>query len=189
MYQEIQKKLATKLSRKRYEHSLRVSETATALAERFGADTDQARLAGLLHDSARDLPNNILLQMAQAFGIVMNDVEKIEPVLLHAPLGAKIAQVEYGVSDIAILQAISLHTTGGPYMALLDKIIYVADVIEPGRSFPGVDELRLLAQKDLDTALLAAYDHSLRYLLMCQGLIHPATIEGRNALIIEKKYK
>ncbi len=189
MYQKIQKKLAAKLSRKRYEHSLRVSETAATLAERFGVDINQARLAGLLHDNARDLPNNILLQMAQAFGIVLNDVERFEPVLLHAPLGAKIAQAEYGVGDTTILHAISLHTTGGPYMTLLDKIIYVADAIEPGRSYPGVDEIRLAAQKDLDTVLLATYDHSLRYLLICQGLIHPATIEGRNALIIEKKYK
>ncbi len=184
-YETITKKLAQRLSAKRYKHSMGVSETAVILAERFGADTNKAQTAGILHDCAREIPRNTLLQRAEAFGIVVDDVERQEPVLLHAPLGAEVARVEYGIDDIEICRAIVSHTVGGPEMTLLDKIIYLADFIEPGRSCPGVDKLRLLAEKDLEAALLAAYDQTLRYIVGEGGLIHPATVAGRNSLLIK----
>ncbi|MDT8902233.1 bis(5'-nucleosyl)-tetraphosphatase (symmetrical) YqeK [Anaeroselena agilis] len=175
------------LSPKRLEHSRGVSETAAVLAAKYGADVGKARLAGLLHDCARGMPSNILLQVAAASGIVVNDVEKREPMLLHAPVGAMIASRDFGVDDPEVLAAIRWHTTGGPSMALLDEIVFLADYIEPARSFPGVDRLRELAGEDLPVALLAAYDQTLSHLLAERRLIHPATVEGRNALLMKIK--
>jgi predicted HD superfamily hydrolase involved in NAD metabolism len=185
-YEHILEVLETRLSSKRFEHSVRVSQQAVRLAEQFGGEIHQARLAGILHDCAREIPNNYLVQKAEALGIVPDSVERSQPVLLHAPLGAKLAQLNYGVIDAAVLQAIVWHTTGGPDMTLLDKIIYVADCIEPGRSFPGVDKLRLLAETDLEATLLAAYNHSIAYMLAEHELIHTSTIEGRNALLLQR---
>ena len=185
----ILEQLTKELSPKRLAHSQGVSETAASLAARYGADISKARLAGLLHDCARGMPSNILLQVAGASGIVVNDVEQREPMLLHAPVGAVIARRDYGVDDPEVLAAIRWHTTGGPAMALLDEIIFLADYIEPTRSFPGVDRLRALAGENLHAALLAAYDQTIRHLLAEQWLIHPATVEGRNALLTKMKRK
>jgi predicted HD superfamily hydrolase involved in NAD metabolism len=187
IYTDTIDKLRSRLSPKRFQHSQGVSQTAEKLAERYGADPGKALLAGILHDCAREIPSNNLLHTAQAFGIVVSDIERLEPVLLHARLGARIAQTEYGINDPEILQAITLHTTGGPEMSLLDKIIFLADYIEPGRDFPGVDKLRSVAELDLDRAVIAAYDQTIRYLVSQQGLMHPATIEGRNALLIKMR--
>jgi predicted HD superfamily hydrolase involved in NAD metabolism len=108
---------------------------------------------------------------------------------LHAPVGAVIAHRDYGVDDPEVLAAIRWHTTGGPEMSLLDEIVFLADYIEPGRTFPGVDRLRALAAASLPEALLAAYDQTLGYLIAGGGLIHPATMEGRNALLMKLKKK
>ncbi|MCM0758307.1 bis(5'-nucleosyl)-tetraphosphatase (symmetrical) YqeK [Sporomusa sphaeroides DSM 2875] len=182
-YNQVMDKLSQVLSAKRFQHSLGVSQTAGKLAGRFGVDVQTARLAGLLHDCARNISSDSLLQKAEAFAIVMNDVERCQPVLLHAPVGAFLANTEYGVDDPDILAAIRLHTTGGRTMSTLAKIIYLADCIEPGRKFPGVDKLRRLADADLNAALLAAFDQSLYYVIEQGLLIHPATIEGRNYLL------
>lgn len=186
---EIKRKLEQQLSAKRYKHTLGVSDIAVQLAQRFGCDVHKARLAGLLHDCAREMSVEDLLSKAREFGIVLDDVEKYEPVLLHAPIAGYLAKVCYGIEDEEIIQAVSLHTTGSAKMTQLDKIIYLADMIEPGRSFPGVEELRLLAEKDLDKALLASLEQSILHVLKGKGLIHPGTIEARNQLIMKKTKK
>ena len=186
-FNQLTQKLSQNLSAKRFHHSLGVSETAIDLAAWYGADIDKAKLAGLLHDCGRAVPSNNLLPTAAAFGIVVSDVEYCQPVLLHAPVGACVAQAEYGITDSQILKAIALHTTGGPNLSLLEKIIYLADFIEPGRSFPGVDKLRGLALADLDMAMIAAYDQSVAYMLEQGVLIHPASIEGRNFLLLQRQ--
>lgn len=185
-FSQAKDKLSQVLSPKRFSHSMGVSQTAADLAVRFGENIEKARLAGLLHDCARNLPSNNLLQMAETFAIVMNDVERCQPMLLHAPLGAYLAQKEYGVEDPEILAAIRLHTTGGQNMSTLEKIIYLADCIEPSRDFPGVAKLRSLAATDLNAALLVAFDQSLHYVIEQGLLIHPATMEGRNYLLLRK---
>lgn len=184
--EQIMAKLKRQLSQKRLTHSANVSKTAEELAKRYGADQKKAKLAGILHDCAREISTPELLQMSKAFGIVVNQVELSMPVLLHAALGAKLARREYNVEDEAVLRAITLHTTGDANMTLLDKIIYLADCIEPARKYPGVETLRILAAEDLDKALLAALDHSLNYIVSQQGLIHPATVAARNDLLISK---
>jgi len=175
--------LTKRLSPKRLRHSIGVSQTAESLAVRFDCDKEKARLAGLLHDLAREVPVNDLLPRAQAFGIVVCDIESAEPILLHAPLAAKMVQAEFGIDDAEIIQAIIVHTTGALNMTLLDKIIYLADAIEPGRSFEGADEIRKMAQTDLDKALLSALDQSICYIVKRGGLIHPATIAARNQIL------
>ena len=184
-YTEITSELTKRLSPKRFRHSVGVSQTAQSLAVRFGCDKDKAKLAGLLHDLAREVPRNELLPRAQAFGIVVCDIERIEPVLLHASLAAKMAQAEFGINDKEILQAIILHTTGGLNMTMLDKIICLADAIEPNRSFKDADEIRKVAHNDLDKALLMALDQSICYIVKRGGLIHPATITARNQILLK----
>jgi predicted HD superfamily hydrolase involved in NAD metabolism len=185
MMEEIREKLAKTLSSKRLKHCVGVSKTAVRLAKLYGADAEKAGLAGLVHDCAREMSNNILLQMVEAFGIVVTDVDKREPVLLHAPVGALVASRDYGVQDSEVLQAITRHTTGGPGMSLLDNIIFLADFIEPGRSYPGVEKLRVLAGKNLRRALIAAYDQTVEHVIAKGGLLHPATVAGRNALLVK----
>lgn len=175
--------LEQRLSPRRFQHSLAVSHTAAKLAKHYGADAEKAQLAGLLHDYARELPTNSLLKKCENFGIVMHTADRKDPVILHAPLGAELVARELAIDDKEIYQAIALHTTGGANMSLLDKIIYLADCIEPHRHYPGVDKLREAAEVDLDFALFAAFDHSLLYLIDQKSWIHPNTIAARNDLL------
>lgn len=187
LFEEILQKLTLQLSAKRLKHSLGVSQTAEVLTQRFGADTNKAKIAGILHDCAKEMKSRDLLAMANSAGIVIDFIEKEVPVLLHAKMGAHLAKVEYGILDEDILQAICLHTVGGPEMTTLDKIIYLADFIEPNRSFSGVEKLRKIVEKaTLDEALLAAYDQSIAFVIDTGGLLHPATVSGRNRLLIKK---
>lgn len=187
--EEIKKTLQQKLTPKRYAHSLGVSKTAGVLASRFKGAESKARLAGLLHDCARELPEKELLQAALQMDREITLLERHVPVLLHAPLGAVVAQKQYQVNDAAVCRAIGLHTTGGPGMTLLDKILYLADIIEPGRDFPGVEDLRKMAEYDLDKALLAAFDRSIVYMIKKSGAIHPDTIIARNEILLGIQHK
>lgn len=182
-YIELEAKLQQTLSAKRFCHSVGVQQAARELAARFGADTQKAGVAGLLHDCAREMSSDHLLKRAGDFGIVVGSLERGSPVLLHAAISAGIAALEYGIRDEEIKQAIALHTTGGPNMSLLEKIIFLADYIEPHRDFPGVEKLRKLALADLDQAVLAAFDQTICHLIHKRMVIHIATIEGRNALL------
>lgn len=183
-YEDVKTKLQGSLPRHRYLHSLGVAEVAVQLAQLYGGDVDKVYLAGLLHDCAKGFGNAQLLQTALAFGIVRNDTEKVYPDLLHGPVGALLAWKEYGVDDAEILTAIALHTLGSEEMGLLAKIIYLADFIEPGRNFPGADDLRILAFQDLNRAVLQAMDNTIAYVLR-QGMpLHPQTVRARNGLLL-----
>lgn len=179
--------LARKLSPLRYRHSQGVASYAAELALKYKGEISKARLAGLLHDYARDLPEEKLLTLAEEAGLISCEVERRLPVLLHGPVGAYLIQKELGLNDKEILQAISRHTVGSPDMTLLDKIIYLADALEPGRLYPGVDVLRRLAEEDLDKALLKALESSISYVLAKGQLLHPATVEARNYLLLNLK--
>ncbi len=172
------------LGNKRLEHSLAVSDMAAGLAELYGADRQQAALAGLLHDCARDLPSEELLAMARQNGVPVDDVEEVMPVLLHAPVGALLARRRFGVQDKAVLRAIALHTLGDETMTLLDKIVFVADKVAPGRRFPGVEELRQIAQQNLDRALLCCFDAAIILSVRRGELIHPRAVQARNGINI-----
>lgn len=179
-------KLKESMTESRFKHSLGVMETSMILARRYGANTEKAELAGLIHDCARDIPLDKQLKMAENFGILLDDIQKHEPVLIHGPLGAEIARDVFDIHDEEILNAVRLHTTGDKNMTLLEKIIFISDYIEPGRCFPGVENLRVKAFKDLDEALTAAFDSTVRYVMERQGLLHPRTVNARNYILLCK---
>ncbi|MBA2441654.1 MAG: bis(5'-nucleosyl)-tetraphosphatase (symmetrical) YqeK [Rubrobacter sp.] len=154
----------SRLSEKRYGHTLRVAETAVSLAEAHGTDPHRARLAGLLHDAAREMSQQDLLRTAERWHLPVDDFERDRPVLLHGPVAAGLARRELGVEEEAVLGAVRAHTTGEPGMDDLSLLLYVADKIEPGRDYPGIEGLRELAHRDLHAAtariLRSTRDHN-----------------------------
>jgi len=171
------------LDSKRYTHSLRVMDTTVRLAGIYGADREKAAVAGLLHDCAREVPGERLLALARQHALEITKVEEALPVLLHAPVGALMARWDFGVHNIAVLRAISRHTLGGVSMSLLDKIVFVADKVEPGRRFPGVQKLRDEAEQDLDRALLRCFDMAINLSVQKGEPVHPLTVMARNQLL------
>lgn len=162
---EIRKHLKKKLNPMRYEHTLGVSYTCMALAMRYSADLDQAEMAGLLHDCAKRYDDVTIIRKCQARGVELTESELRAPAVIHAKLGAWMAEHKYGITDPEILSAIACHTTGKPAMSLLDKILYVADYIEPRRDkAPNLPVLRRLAFEDLDEALYQILDSTRNYL-------------------------
>lgn len=185
-FSEMKQELAARLKKSRYEHSLGVANTAVFLAERFGVSTEQARIAGLLHDCAREFRNEDMQAEADRRGICYGPVERQMPLLLHAYIGAKRIAECYGVQDAMIAQAIHRHTVGGPGMTKLDKIIYFADMIEPTRAYPGVEELRRLAREaSLDAMLFAGLSQSIAFVVNKRHLIHPDTVLARNEILLK----
>ena len=149
----------------RYQHTLGVMYTAASMAMRYGEDVEKAMIAGLLHDCAKCLSHQKRLSVCKKNNIPITKVEMQNPVLLHAKVGAFYAKEKYGVEDVDILSAITYHTTGRPNMSLLEKIIYVADYIEPHRKkLPRLDEIRKIAFIDLDRAIYMILENSLSYL-------------------------
>jgi predicted HD superfamily hydrolase involved in NAD metabolism len=152
-----------RLSDKRYAHTLRVAETAERLAKLHGLDSERARLAGLLHDTAREVGKEELLRVAEEDGLPIGDFERERPILLHGPVAAKLAREDLGVEDGEVLDAVRAHTTGEPGMGPLALALFVADKIEPGREQPGVEDLRELAPVSLHRAARAALEDSVSY--------------------------
>lgn len=185
---EMRRELQRRLKKSRFAHSIGVANTAVALAKKFGADETKAYIAGLLHDCAREFENDQLPAEATKRGIKIGKVERALPLLLHAYIGAKMAAEIYGVTDPEIIQAIHRHTVGARDMSALDKIIYFADMIEPNRNYPGVDELRAFAQNSssLDEVILKALDESIVFIIQKKTLVHPDTIAARNFLLLTK---
>lgn len=189
-YEEMKTKLQSRLKPSRYEHSVGVAETAVFLAERFHVDVEQARIAGLLHDCARQYTNEQLPQEASGRGIAIGPVEKEMPLLLHGYVGAKLIAEEYGVDSPEIAQAIYRHTVGGPHMTDLDKIVYFADMIEPHRNYPEVEELRRLSREaSLDEMVLEGLNQSIIFVVSKGHLLHPDTIAARNDILLENSKK
>jgi predicted HD superfamily hydrolase involved in NAD metabolism len=148
----------------RYAHTVRVARMAERLARAHGEDPAKARLAGMLHDLARLYPAPRLLEESAAHGVAIDDYAREHPVVLHAPLSARLAARDFGVNDPAVLSAIEKHTLGAANMSALDCILYLADGLEPGRDYPERAQLADLAQRDLFAAMRATIASSLRYL-------------------------
>lgn len=162
---KLQNKMKKVLEQKRYEHTLGVAYTAASLAFVYEIDSKKALVAGLLHDSAKCLSHQKRLSVCKKNDIEITKVEAENPVLLHAKVGAFFAKEKYGVEDTEILNAILYHTTGKPDMTILEKIIYVADYIEPQRKkLPRLNEIRKIAFSDLDMAIYMILENSLSYL-------------------------
>ena len=164
-------------------------ETALKLAEVHGLPKEKIAVSALLHDCGREVASKDSVTKCQELGLPIDEIEMHQPILLHAKLGVYNAMHKYGVADQEILDGIMYHTTGIDGMSKLAKVVYLADMIEPGRDFPGVEELRKLARKDLDKAMLLAYSNTICYLLEGGLLIHPHCIRGYNELILAAKTK
>ncbi|HEY5556512.1 bis(5'-nucleosyl)-tetraphosphatase (symmetrical) YqeK [Acetobacterium sp.] len=182
-------KLKKALTKNRYKHTLNVVKVAESLALRYHANVDKASLAALLHDCAKNFSDAQLIEYAEAQGLKIDPVTRLEPQLLHGPVGVLVAKSTYGVTDKQVLNAIQNHTTGRKNMSKLEKIIYLADFIESGRTYPGVDELRIAAFEDLDKAVILALTNTIRHVALINGLIHTRTIDARNDLIIKELKK
>jgi predicted HD superfamily hydrolase involved in NAD metabolism len=182
-YSEALDLIKQRLSANRYRHSLRVADTALILARRYAEDESWAYLAGILHDYARDLPPEQILSIAGRYDLIKLELESELPDLLHGPVAACLLPSEIVSIPAAVLQAISCHTMGSVQMNELDKILFLADMIEPGRCYPGVGELRREAFLDLDRAMLLALESSIRYCLETRKILHPLTVEVRNTFL------
>lgn len=175
-YSEMKKKLKKSQDKERYEHTKGVMYTAGCLAMAHGYDVSKAMLAGLLHDCAKCIPNDEKIALCKENNILITPAEAESPFLLHAKLGAHLAEVEYNVSDPEILHAIKVHTTGEPDMSVLDKIIFIADYIEPGRDkAPNLQHVRELAFRDLNACMARILRDTLIYLKSGKGNIDPTT--------------
>lgn len=173
---------------KRWKHVEGVMQTAVELARRYGADPVKADLAALLHDLAKFWPverqEAVIRENSLNTELLDHDKQ-----LLHAEVAAFISQRDYGVEDPEVLDAIRYHTSGRVGMTQMDKIVCLADYIEPGREFPGVERIRELAEVNLEEALLAGFDSTISFLLEKKKAIFPLTVLARNDLIAELKKK
>lgn len=173
---KLHKKLRRELDEERYLHTLGVEYTAAALAMRYECSIKKARLAGLLHDCAKGIESSEYIEFAQKYNISVNDSEMKNPGLLHAKIGGFLAIKKFNVSDSDIIEAIICHTTGKPDMNLLEKIVYVSDYIEPGRTMlPRIDEIRKTAFIDLDRALMMILEDTMKHLTESGKVLDPLT--------------
>lgn len=175
-FTKLRKSMEKSLDARRFEHTLGVTYTATSLAMCHGGDVRRAQVAGLLHDCARNIDNQKKINICEKHNIEINEVERSNPFLLHAKAGSYLAMQKYGIRDEDIIQAILNHTTGRPGMSLLEKIIYVADYIEPGRKkAPNLAAIRQEAFRDLDKALFMILEDTLAYLDSLEDITDPMT--------------
>lgn len=151
IYKEIIKE---RLTPKRYEHSLNVSEEAVRLAKKYDADVEKAAVAGILHDIMKDTPVDEQLKVIKEFGTILTEVQKVSPKLWHAIAGAVYIENVLGIKDKDILNAVRYHTTSRPNMSKLEKVIFIADFTSSERDYEGVDAMRDAANESLEKAML-----------------------------------
>ena len=173
--EKMEYKLKKALDSHRYAHTLGVEKTAVSMARAFGEDEEKAALAGLLHDCAKCMTLTQMLKAAKDEPV--DDVMKESKALMHAVAGMCTARSVYGVEDPDVLGAIRWHTTGRAGMTRLEKIVYLADMIEPGRKmFDGLPALREACQRDLDEAMLLALRMTLDHVRSQEKTLHPDTL-------------
>ncbi|NIK75224.1 putative HD superfamily hydrolase involved in NAD metabolism [Paenibacillus castaneae] len=175
-------KVKAQMPERRWLHTQGVMDTAILLAKRFGEDPVRAELAAILHDVAKYWPTGRMEEMIRDKNLP-SELLLYDKELWHAPVGAWVAEHEYGVTDTDVLNAIRYHTSGRREMSKLEKIVCLADYMEPGRDFPGVNIIRELSEQHLEQALLAGFNSTITFLLEKGKRIFPLTIEARNALL------
>ncbi len=187
LIEQIKKDLKEILSERRYIHSLGVMEMAGKLAKIHNEDIETAKIAGLLHDIAKEMPKEEMLKYVKENNIETNKIERINTAILHGKIGADIARKRYGVSK-QIQDAIKYHTTTSPEMDTLAKIVYVADKTEMNRKSEDYDieYERKLAKKDLDAVIIYIIDANIKSLIDKNKLIEEESVETRNSLMIKK---
>ena len=187
--EEIRDYLKNNLKPARYGHTLGVVNTAIKLAEIYGEDKNKAEIAALCHDVAKNMSNEELKKVIDNENIALSIDEENTQELWHSIIGPVIAKKVFGIEDEEVLSAMRWHTTGKENMTNLEKIIYLADLIEPSRKFDGVDEIREIAYKDLDLAMLKALTHTNIYLLTKGCAVDINSVKARNYLVYNTKTK
>ncbi|MTI81509.1 MAG: HD domain-containing protein [Firmicutes bacterium] len=176
------------LSPIRFRHTVGVMETAVLLAKKYHVNVQKAQLAALLHDVAKDYPDEQLLQMAHEYGLDTDIVLEKFPALLHGPVGAALARQKLGITERDILQAVAVHTFGDVNLTDTAKILMVADAIEPGRLYKGIEGLRQQiadSGDSLNQATLHCLEFKIQTVLKCKYLLHPTAINARNELLLK----
>ncbi len=176
-------------SEKRRVHTYGVKDTAIELAKQYGCDLQKTELAALFHDLYRGVPENVLNYYVTHLGLDKKYLNA--PNLSHGKIAAEMMQRDFGIDDREIIDAVSFHTTGRAGMTLLEKIIYIADAIEPGRNYPGVDELREIVKEDIDMACLVSLTRTIEYVSSEGNFLDHDTIDAKEYLeeMIYKKEK
>ena len=180
--EEIKKEVKSRLSEKRFFHSECVMERAMELAEKFGFDIETAAKVGIAHDIAKEIPSEEKLKYVEENGIVIDDIERENPTLLHAKIGEDIAIKELGFTK-EMGRAIRTHTTGVPDMTLIDKILFIADRTSKERGFEDIDYLNSLLDESIDKAVLYIIDKKIMLQIEKKATMHPDSIIARNWII------
>lgn len=179
-------KLNTMLKPNRLAHSINVANCAVKLSEIYGCDTGKAYLAGLVHDCAKYFTKDQIDSYVKKYNIKLDPLEVNNISLSHSVIGSFVIQDVFNIQDMDIINAVRYHTTGRENMSTLEKIIFMADMIEEGRNFPGVDELRKLSfNGQLDKALITSFNNTIKFVIENNQLIHPRSVSARNYLMQE----
>jgi predicted HD superfamily hydrolase involved in NAD metabolism len=178
--------LSKRLTRRRFAHSLNVAQSACLLAEKYGADSEKAYTAGLLHDIMKDASGGEQLKIIEMSGHKLTEQELLSPKLWHAIAGAAFVKSELGIGDREIIEPIRWHTTGKAGMTLPEKIIFIADYISSDRSYNGIEKMRALAQVSLGDAMRFALEFTVACLANKGMPIHPDSIGCYNELAVNK---
>lgn len=171
----------SQLTSKRFEHTMRVAQTAKELADLYDVDVKRVELAAILHDLAKDFPAEKLKQLLDE-SQSPEDLLHYNQELWHGPVAAYLLETKYGITDTDVIHAVRFHTTGRAQMSKVELIVYVADYIEPGRQFPGVEAVRHIAGKDLYEAAWTVSRNTIQFLLKKNVLVYPETINIYNDL-------
>ena len=186
---QIKKLLSQMLDDYRYNHSICVADEAKRLAEKYGADSQKAYFAGLVHDITKNYSREEHLKIFDNFGIILSDVEKNSDKLWHAMSGSVYIKEYLGVNDNDIVSAVRYHTTAKSDMTLLEKVIYVADFTSSDRNYPDVDVMRQLSDKSLEEAMIYALKYTIDELIDRDAVMHPDTLCAYNFLISNNNSK
>ena len=177
----------SRLSDKRYEHTLNVKKMAVRLAKRYGVDEDRAALAALLHDSAKEISKDEMRELMRQYPQYAEGGEERPTPVWHGICAAILARTQWGVEDEAILSAIACHTAGKAGMSKLDKVVYLADMTSKERDWPGVGKLRKLEMKDLDAAMLAALKQTNEFVLSQGKPLDPQSAAAYEDILAHQK--
>ncbi|MGM0395470.1 MAG: bis(5'-nucleosyl)-tetraphosphatase (symmetrical) YqeK [Bacillota bacterium] len=175
--------LSNRIGEKRLKHTLSVVEESLKLARKHKVPEEKVRIAALLHDYAKNISLEESLKLVKEYDLILDDITLSTTELIHGPLGARMVRDHFNIGDQDILNAITYHTTGRENMTTVEKIVFLADFIEPERNFDGIETIRKRAFENLDEAILMALDSTIRYLLNKRSTIHVNTVNARNHLI------
>ena len=162
----------------RRQHTENVVKTAQKLCERFGGDGEKATVAAWYHDLARNLPAEELDERVRQWGLDENIIGR--PNLSHSKVACEMMKRDFGIEDEEILAAVAFHTTGRAGMSLLEKIVFLADAIEPARDYPGVEEIRKATELGIDEGCLCSLENTIEHVKEQGRYMDPDTIEARD---------